>query len=232
VGDDAPFLAPASAVAQEPRDACGAGDCFAAAAAQVLRTGGLLTEAVTEAVRAASEFVARGGASAAPGLTVPPEPGRPAAGPPPAGSALDLVADVRRRGGRVVATGGCFDLLHAGHVATLEAARALGDCLVVCINSDDSIRRLKGPQRPLQSEHDRVRVLSALRCVDAVLVFGEDTPTQLLSTVRPDVWVKGGDYTGTVLAEAEVLGEWGGEVVTVPYVAGHSTSELVNLARR
>jgi D-beta-D-heptose 7-phosphate kinase / D-beta-D-heptose 1-phosphate adenosyltransferase len=126
-----------------------------------------------------------------------------------------------------VATGGCFDLLHAGHVATLEAARALGDCLVVCLNSDASVRRLKGPSRPLQSEDDRALMVSALRCVDAVVVFDEDTPEQVLRDVRPEVWVKGGDYLGVDLPEAAVLAEWGGAVVTVPYLTGRSTTELV-----
>ena len=137
---------------------------------------------------------------------------------------------VRAAGGVVVATGGCFDLLHSGHVATLEAARALGDFLVVCLNSDDSVRRLKGPQRPLQRVEDRSRVLSALRPVDAVVVFDEDTPIEALRRIRPQVWVKGGDYSGIPLPEASILSEWGGEVITVPYVAGKSTSELVSLA--
>jgi D-beta-D-heptose 7-phosphate kinase / D-beta-D-heptose 1-phosphate adenosyltransferase len=229
-GDDAPFLAPPPAGAREPRDACGAGDCFAAAAAQVLRTGGLLTEAVTQAVRAASEFVARGGASAARGLTVPPEPERPAAGPPPAGSAWDLVADVRRRGGRVVATGGCFDLLHAGHVGLLRQGRRLGDCLVVCLNSDASVRALKGPGRPLVRAPDRARVLAALECVDAVLAFDEPTPAAVLDRLRPDVWVKGGDYARGELAEASVVRCYGGEVVLLPYT-GHSISRIVAAAR-
>ena len=127
----------------------------------------------------------------------------------------------------MVATGGCFDLLHSGHVATLEAARALGDFLVVCLNSDESVRRLKGPQRPLQRVEDRARVLAALRSVDAVVVFDEDTPVEALRRIRPQVWVKGGDYSGIPLPEASVLADWGGEVVTVPYVAGKSTSEIV-----
>jgi rfaE bifunctional protein nucleotidyltransferase chain/domain len=137
---------------------------------------------------------------------------------------------VRARGGTVVATGGCFDLLHAGHVATLEAARALGDCLVVCLNSDASVRRLKGPDRPLVGEQDRARVLRALRCVDAVLVFGEDEPGAALQQLRPDLWVKGGDYSGTRLPEADVLAEWGGRAVVLPYLQGRSTTGLVRAA--
>jgi D-beta-D-heptose 7-phosphate kinase / D-beta-D-heptose 1-phosphate adenosyltransferase len=138
---------------------------------------------------------------------------------------------VRAAGGTVVATGGCFDLLHAGHVATLEAARRLGDCLVVCLNSDASVRRLKGEGRPLVPERDRVRVLEALGAVDAVIVFGEDTPLAVLDALRPDVWVKGGDYATSALPETELLAGWGGQVVVVPYLAGRSTTRLVETAR-
>ena len=130
----------------------------------------------------------------------------------------------------MVATGGCFDLLHAGHVATLEAARRLGDCLVVCVNSDESVRRLKGPTRPLVPEADRVRVLDALGSVDAVTVFAEDTPLAVLDRIRPDVWVKGGDYTASALPETELLAGWGGEVVLVPYLEGRSTTRLARAA--
>ncbi len=162
-------------------DTCGAGDCFAAAAAQVLRAGGLMTEAVTEAVRCATDFVARGGAGAAPGGTVPPE-ARPAAGARPrtGADAWQVMAAVRENGGKIVATGGCFDLLHAGHVGLLRQARRLGDCLIVCINSDSSVRALKGPGRPLVCAEDRARVLTALECVDAVVVFDEPTPAAVL----------------------------------------------------
>jgi rfaE bifunctional protein nucleotidyltransferase chain/domain len=142
-----------------------------------------------------------------------------------------LLRRIRARSGCVVSTGGCFDLLHAGHVATLEAARQLGDCMIVCLNSDDSARRLKGDGRPLQPASDRGRVLSALRCVDAVVVFDEDTPIDVLRRLRPDVWVKGGDYAGAALPEAAVLDEWNGEVVTLPYLGGRSTTELVGLAQ-
>jgi rfaE bifunctional protein nucleotidyltransferase chain/domain len=230
VGDDIPFMAPAPAPATAnpgPPDTCGAGDCFAAAAVQAIRAGGLLTEAVTEAVRLASEFVAGGGASAGPGLTVPPEPGTPAERPRPAGSAWDVMADIRRSGGRIVATGGCFDLLHAGHVRLLQQARRLGDCLAVCLNSDASVRELKGPGRPLVDAADRARVLAALECVDAVVVFDEPTPAAVLERLRPDVWVKGGDYSGGDLAEAPVVRRHGGEVVLLPYTGRHSTSRIV-----
>jgi rfaE bifunctional protein nucleotidyltransferase chain/domain len=141
-----------------------------------------------------------------------------------------LLDGVRAGGGTVVAAGGCFDLLHAGHIATLQSARSLGDCLVVCLNSDASVRRLKGPQRPLVRQADRARVLNALECVDAVVVFDEDTPAQILDRLRPHIWVKGGDYAGVDVPEAAVLERWGGQVVTLSYLPGHSTSQLASAA--
>jgi D-beta-D-heptose 7-phosphate kinase / D-beta-D-heptose 1-phosphate adenosyltransferase len=227
VGPDAPRLVTATPV--KGTDTCGAGDSFAAAAATALADGGLPAEAVAQAVAAASRFVTAGGAAAFDALKLDgPGPDHPDhAEPDHLTARLD---SVRAAGGTVVATGGCFDLLHSGHVATLEAARALGDFLVVCLNSDESVRRLKGPQRPLQGIEDRARVLSALRSVDAVVVFDEDTPIEMLRRIRPQVWVKGGDYSGIQLPEASILSEWGGEVVTVPYVAGKSTTEIVSLA--
>ncbi|AWT47853.1 MULTISPECIES: D-glycero-beta-D-manno-heptose 1-phosphate adenylyltransferase [Streptomyces] len=164
--------------------------------------------------------------------------GRPT-GPAPAPAAPEpfddpfaLVARVRAAGGTVVATGGCFDLLHAGHVGLLQAARRIGDCLVVCVNSDDSVRRRKGAGRPVNPLDDRVRVLRALACVDAVAVFDEDTPERLLADLRPDVWVKGGDYAGADLPEAALLQEWGGQAVLLPYLDGRSSTSLLARAAR
>ena len=211
------------AVAVSGGDPCGAGDSFAAAAALALADGAVTGEAVAAAVAAASAFVAAGGAAAwdaRPEPNVVAEPGVDA-----------VLARVRAAGGTVVATGGCFDLLHPGHVATLRAARGLGDCLVVCINSDDSVRRLKGPSRPLVTAADRARVLEALEFVDAVVVFDEDTPSAVLEELRPDVWAKGGDYAGADLPEAAVLRTWGGQAVVLPYLDGHSTSALVERSR-
>ncbi|MGC4869823.1 PfkB family carbohydrate kinase [Micromonospora sp. DT53] len=229
-------------------DTCGAGDRFAAAASLALAQGALVSEAVQVAVAEASAYVAGGGVAAALPPAGPPvrarsAPGSRALQPGPRGRAVadrvgvaavaTLLGEVRAAGGTVVATGGCFDLLHAGHVATLEAARQLGDCLIVCLNSDGSVARLKGPDRPVQSEGDRSRLLAALSCVDAVLVFDEPTPAAALSWVRPDVWVKGGDYaTGggdatAGLPEAEVLRRWGGNTVVVPYLDGRSTTDLI-----
>ncbi|MGY2004407.1 D-glycero-beta-D-manno-heptose 1-phosphate adenylyltransferase [Blastococcus sp. SYSU DS1024] len=222
-GSGAPMVVPAVTVTGG--DPCGAGDSFAAAAALALADGAVTGEAVAAAVAFASAFVARGGATAwdadeRPGTDVVAEPGAEA-----------VIARVRAAGGTVVATGGCFDLLHPGHVATLRAARGLGDCLVVCINSDDSVRRLKGPARPLVTAPDRARVLEALEFVDAVVVFDEDTPSQVLDRLRPDVWAKGGDYAGADLPEAEVLRTWGGQAVVLPYLDGHSTTALVERSR-
>ncbi|MGY1659677.1 D-glycero-beta-D-manno-heptose 1-phosphate adenylyltransferase [Geodermatophilus sp. SYSU D00705] len=225
-GEGAPMVVPAVPVTGG--DPCGAGDSFAAAAALALADGAVTGEAVAAAVAAASAFVGRGGASSW-------DRPRPGTGPVPgAGGGPDvdaLLAGVRAAGGTVVATGGCFDLLHAGHVATLRAARGLGDCLVVCINSDESVRRLKGPSRPLVTAADRARVLEALEFVDAVVVFAEDTPAEVLDRLRPDVWAKGGDYAGADLPEAAVLRRWGGQAVVLPYLDGHSTTALVERSR-
>jgi D-beta-D-heptose 7-phosphate kinase / D-beta-D-heptose 1-phosphate adenosyltransferase len=201
-------------------DPCGAGDAFAAAAAGRLAAGATPQEAVSEAVGAASAFVAAGGAAAVGSAAARRLPEQPA-------QAETVIARTRARGGVVVATGGCFDLLHAGHIATLRAARALGDCLVVCLNSDASVRRLKGPDRPLVPEHDRAAVLEALGCVDAVAVFDEDTPLRLLERLRPDVWAKGGDYAVADLPEAALLRSWDGETVVLPYLEGRSTTRLI-----
>ncbi|WP_430501093.1 PfkB family carbohydrate kinase [Micromonospora trifolii] len=229
-------------------DTCGAGDRFAAAASLALAQGALVSEAVQVAVAEASAYVAGGGVAtalppSAPAVRARSAPGPRALQPVPRGGAVadrvgvaavaTLLGEVRAAGGTVVATGGCFDLLHAGHVATLEAARQLGDCLIVCLNSDASVAGLKGPDRPVQSEVDRSRLLAALSCVDAVLIFDEPTPETALSWVRPDVWVKGGDYaTGggdasATLPEAEVLRRWGGNTVVVPYLDGRSTTDLI-----
>jgi D-beta-D-heptose 7-phosphate kinase / D-beta-D-heptose 1-phosphate adenosyltransferase len=152
--------------------------------------------------------------------------------PGDADAAVALAEATRRREGRVVATGGCFDLLHAGHARTLAAARALGDVLIVCLNSDDSVARLKGPERPIVGQGDRAELLAALACVDAVAVFDEDDPQALIARLRPDVWVKGGDYAADDLPEAPLVRSWGGEVVAVPYHAGRSSTRLLAAANR
>jgi rfaE bifunctional protein nucleotidyltransferase chain/domain len=141
-----------------------------------------------------------------------------------------VIRRIRDGGGVVVAAGGCFDVLHAGHVAYLEAARRLGDGLVVLLNSDRSVRRRKGPGRPVTPQADRARVLAGLSCVDAVAVFDEDDPGRLLELLRPDVWTKGGDYAGTDLPESDVVRGYGGRVVLLPYLGGRSSSAILRRA--
>lgn len=133
--------------------------------------------------------------------------------------------------GRVVFTNGVFDLLHPGHVDVLFAARLLGDALVVALNSDASVRRLKGPSRPVRSESERALVLASLECVDAVVAFGTDTPLDIITALQPDVLVKGGDYSPDTIVGASVVRANGGEVVVIPLTPGHSTTRTVNKLR-
>lgn len=213
-------------------DTCGAGDRFAVGATLALADGHAVVPAVTAAVEAAGRFVAAGGAV---GVSSPAECGgyRGAAGEATAviGDVTEIRDRLRSRGGRLVATGGCFDLLHTGHVRLLHQARQLGDALVVLVNSDSSVRALKGPDRPVMADVDRARVLAALACVDAVVIFDESSPEQQLERLRPDVWVKGGDYTEADLPEAAVVRRHGGEVVLLPTVAGYSSSNLIAAMR-
>jgi D-beta-D-heptose 7-phosphate kinase/D-beta-D-heptose 1-phosphate adenosyltransferase len=218
-GDVPPLVAPASSITGG--DTCGAGDRFAATAAAALAGGALPSEAVVDAVAAASAFVAAGGAASALAPAVPPAPASTGEA-----AAHELIERVRAARGTIVAAGGCFDLLHAGHVSLLAAARALGDCLIVCLNSDASVRRQKGPDRPFVTEDDRAAVLRALACVDAVVVFDEDTPLALLDRLRPDVFAKGADYSVSDLPEAGLLAQWGGQAVVLPYLGGRSSSGL------
>jgi D-beta-D-heptose 7-phosphate kinase/D-beta-D-heptose 1-phosphate adenosyltransferase len=130
-----------------------------------------------------------------------------------------------------VFTNGVFDLLHPGHVDILSNARAQGDALVVGVNSDESVRRLKGPSRPVRNEHERAYVLAALRDVDAVVLFEQDTPLELIRRLRPDVLVKGGDYTRDTVVGADDVESWGGRVVIVPLVSGQSTTSIIEKLR-
>lgn len=136
-----------------------------------------------------------------------------------------------RARGRVVFTNGVFDLLHPGHVDVLTAARAQGDALVVGLNTDASVRRLKGPSRPVRAEHERAYVLAALEAVDAVVLFDQDTPLELILALRPDVIVKGGDYTPDTVVGREQVERWGGRVVIVPLTPGHSTTAIIERLR-
>jgi len=214
---------PLSAAAEPARggDPCGAGDRFASCAAGALADGASTAEAVLAAVTSASRFVAGGGAGAIGGD----DSAQPA--PAPADDPVALARATRAAGGIVVATGGCFDLLHPGHVRTLQEARALGDCLVVCLNSDASVRALKGPGRPVVGQEDRATVLRALGCVDGVVIFDEETPAAALERLRPHIWAKGADYAGRELPEAGVLADWGGEVVLLPFLQGKSSTRIL-----
>jgi rfaE bifunctional protein nucleotidyltransferase chain/domain len=137
----------------------------------------------------------------------------------------------RASGAQVVFTNGCFDLLHAGHVALFEAAAALGEILVVGLNTDASVRRLKGPGRPLTPERERAQVLAALRAVDYVVLFEEDTPLRLIEALRPDILVKGADYALEDIVGREVVEAAGGRVVRVPLLPGFSTTRLMERLR-
>lgn len=240
-GADGAYLATAAGTALVPAapvrntDPCGAGDRFASAAALALGTGTHVTAAVETAVEAAGQWVATGGAATYRTRRAAVRRDRPCLHPGAERlprEVQELLGDVRRRGGTVVATGGCFDVLHAGHIASLDAARRLGDALVVLLNSDDSVRRLKGSGRPVVGEADRARVLGALRSVDAVVVFDEDDPRAALNQLRPDVWVKGGDYTPEQLPEAADVRGWGGRVTVLPYLSGRSTTAILQRAGR
>jgi D-beta-D-heptose 7-phosphate kinase/D-beta-D-heptose 1-phosphate adenosyltransferase len=142
-------------------------------------------------------------------------------------AATAWVADVRARGGTVVFTNGVFDLLHPGHVRYLRDARALGDVLLVALNSDRSVRAIKGRSRPVNPEGERAEVLAALACVDAVVVFDEETPHAIVSRIRPDVLVKGADWAADSIVGRDIVEARGGRVVRIPLAAGYSTSELI-----
>jgi D-beta-D-heptose 7-phosphate kinase/D-beta-D-heptose 1-phosphate adenosyltransferase len=137
------------------------------------------------------------------------------------------LASEREKGKKVVFTNGCFDLLHVGHIRYLQQARRMGDLLVVAINTDDSVRRLKGPSRPVQPERDRAEILAGLQCVDYIVSFGQDTPLGLIELLRPDVLVKGADWPVDRIVGREVVEGSGGRVATISYVEGVSTSTLI-----
>lgn len=143
----------------------------------------------------------------------------------------DAVEEAKAQGRTVVFTNGCFDILHVGHIRYLQDARAKGDMLVVGVNSDKSVRKLKGPQRPVVSEKDRAEILAALECVDYITVFGEDTPVELILAIKPNIHVKGGDYKPEDLPEGEAVASVGGRIEIVPFTStateGRSTTNLI-----
>jgi len=207
--------------------AAGAGDTFLATLALSLAAGADTPAASELASAAAAVVVGHEG-------TVPCSVGelltRVAPGTKPTADLSALAARLdadRRRGLRVVFTNGCFDILHRGHVTYLSAAKAQGDILVVGVNSDAGIKRLKGPDRPINTLEDRVEVLAALSCVDHLIPFDDDTPERLIEALRPDVFVKGGDYTRDRLPEAALVERLGGEVRILPFVADRSTTRII-----
>jgi len=235
VGEDGVHALPT--VAREVFDVSGAGDTVIATLVAGLASGLGLEDAAALANVAAAEVVAHTG-------TVPvgreallvavQEQDRVHAGRKVYTlEELQIVVQAwRARGLKVALTNGCFDLLHVGHVRLLEDSAAQGDRLIVALNSDDSITRLKGPQRPLMASEARTGVLSALECVDAVVLFEEDTPLRVIEGVRPDVLVKGGDYTVETVVGADLVQGYGGEVRLVPLVPGHSTTRLADAMAR
>jgi len=208
----------------------GAGDSYVAAFTLGLAAGAELADAGELAQRAAEIAVAGTGTAVCsavelaaatadpPGLVHPDELG-------------GLVAAHRSRGRRIVFTNGCFDVLHRGHVGYLAEAARLGDLLIVAVNSDASVRRLKGPGRPVNPVEDRVAVLAALDCVDHVVVFDEDSPRKLIAQVRPDLYVKGGDYPEELIPEAPLVRRLGGEVRALAYLPDRSTSRIIERIR-
>ena len=142
-------------------------------------------------------------------------------------NAAQVCEELRRRGKKIVFTNGCFDILHAGHVRYLATAKNFGDELIVGLNTDESVRRLKGAHRPINSQDDRAEVLLALKSVDHVIFFGEQTAENLIAEVKPDVYVKGGDYSLNTLPEAKIVQSYGGRVELVNLVAGRSTTNVV-----
>ena len=135
--------------------------------------------------------------------------------------------DLRRENKKIVFTNGCFDIIHVGHVRYLTEAKSFGDILIVGLNTDESVRRLKGNSRPINNQNDRAEVLLGLKAVDYVIFFGEQTAENLIAEIKPDIYVKGGDYTFETLPEAKIVQSYGGRVELVNLVAGRSTSNVI-----
>ncbi len=206
-------------------DACGAGDQFAIELTRQVKQGADLHDATHKAVDLATRFVAAGAASSVSQPYVPDLLG-PAAPSGPC-DAFALADRVRASGGTLVATGGCFDLLHPGHISLLRQARELGDALVVCLNSDESVRRLKGTTRPIITAAHRAMQLLELGSVDAVTVFDEPTPSRVLGLLRPHVWVKGEEYRDHDMPECSTVRRHGGDIAFIGKLGAYSTSRLL-----
>ncbi|ONI89669.1 bifunctional heptose 7-phosphate kinase/heptose 1-phosphate adenyltransferase [Saccharothrix sp. ALI-22-I] len=211
--------------------ACGAGDTFMAALAVGASVGLPLQTAVELAQTAADVVVHEPGTTVCDTDRLADRLGRYRDCALPVEELVRRAEEHRAAGRRIVFTNGCFDVLHRGHVAYLNQAKDLGDVLVVAVNSDDSVRRLKGSDRPVNPAVDRAAVLAALSCVDHVTVFDDETPIRLLELVRPEVYAKGGDYTRDMLAETPVVEAAGGHVRILDYVPDHSTSGVIERIR-
>ena len=220
-----------SASAREVFDVTGAGDTVIAVMAGCLSAGLSMPEAARYANHAAGVVVAKVGTAS----VTPSELQHAASGSEPESpdgvtaeeELTDILAALRHAGRRIVMTNGCFDLIHPGHIRYLRQAAALGDLLVVAVNDDDSVKRLKGASRPVNTVQDRMAVLAALEAVDYVLPFTEDTPARLIEVLAPDGLVKGGDYTVEQVAGHEFVLSRGGEVAILDFVPGHSTTGLI-----
>lgn len=144
----------------------------------------------------------------------------------------DIGEALRQEGKKIVFTNGCFDILHVGHVRYLQAARDLGNWLIVGVNSDASVRHLKGEHRPIMPEGERAELLAALECVNGVIVFHEPTPEAVIAEIKPDIHVKGGDYHVDDLPEAKIVLSYGGDVVIIPYLEGKSTTNVIQKIKK
>ncbi|RPJ40806.1 MAG: D-glycero-beta-D-manno-heptose 1-phosphate adenylyltransferase, partial [Chloroflexi bacterium] len=205
----------------------GAGDTFISALALALSTGAQTTTAAEIASAAASIVVEKPGTST---CFIEELKGYFTGEAKYITDSFHMAARVaayRRQGKRIVFTNGCFDILHSGHIQYLNQAKAQGQVLIVGINSDSGVRRLKGPTRPINTLEERAQVLSALSCVDHIIPFDEDIPFSLIRLIQPDVFVKGGDYTRDKLPEAALVEELGGKVHILPYIENHSTSGII-----
>ena len=211
--------------------ATGAGDTFTAALTAALGAGAHAVSAIELASSAASVVVERDGTSACSATQLLDRIGGAGTVVPDWDAMERLAAAYRRDGRRVVFTNGCFDILHRGHITYLNQAKALGDVLVVGLNSDDSVHRLKGPERPINPLEDRAHVLAALSCIDHIVPFDDDTPVRLIERIRPDVFVKGGDYRPDMLPERATVEALGGEVHILPYVEDRSTTGIIQQIR-
>ena len=210
--------------------AAGAGDTFVGALALALAAGAHTPAAADLASAAATVSVARSGTTVCSAALL----AEHLAGERKVATLAAVVAQAdawRAAGRRVVFTNGCFDILHRGHITYLNRAKSLGDVLVIGLNSDASVGRLKGPERPINTEEDRAGVLAALSCVDLVVTFEEDTPMNLIEALRPDVYAKGGDYTLDTLPEAPLVRRLGGEVKLLDFLEDRSTSGIIHRIR-